>query len=222
MSAVSACRPQDWSRLAQTGLCTTGTTNTRWPFARMCRRYGRAYLDYLDASWQAKAPQGFDGATFVVDWDAPTAPCPQGHQSVLWMPGQDRHGHDVINMRFARADCTACAVRAQCPHAPRQPRMLMRRARAQYEALHAARQRQTTAEFQHTYAARAGIEGTLSHGVRLGDLRRSRYLGLAKTHWQHLVVAAAMHLLRVAAWLADMLRAQTRRSPIQALAMASP
>lgn len=174
-----------------------------------------------DTSWQAKAHQGFDVATFAVDWDAHTATCPQGHQSVLWMPGQDRHGHDVVNIRFARAACTACAVRAQCTRAPRQPRMLTIRTQAQHEALQAARQRQTTAEFQQTYAARAGIEGTLSQGVRLGALRRSRYLGLAKTHLQHLVTAAAMNLLRVAAWLADMPRAQTRRSPLQALAMAA-
>ena len=174
-----------------------------------------------DASWQAKAHQGFDGATCAGDWDAHTAPCPQGHQRVLWMPGQDRHGHDVVNMRCARAACTACAVRAQCTRAPRQPRMLTMRTQAQHEALHAARQRHTTAEFQQAYAARAGIEGTLSQGVRLGALRRSRYLGLAKTHVQHLVTAAAMNLLRVAAWLAEMPRAQTRRSPLQALAMAA-
>jgi transposase len=173
-----------------------------------------------EVSWQAHAQQGFDVASLVIDWDAHTATCPQGRKSVLWVPGQDRHGHDVVHMRFARTDCAACAVRDQCPHASSQPRMLTVRMRAQHEALQAARQRQTTDEFQQTYAIRAGVEGTISQGVRIGDLRRSRYLGLAKTHLQHLMTAAAVNLLRVAAWLAERPRTQTRPSPLRALVMA--
>jgi transposase len=172
-----------------------------------------------DVSWQAKAQQGFDVATFVMDWDTHTATCPQGRTSVLWVPGQDRHDHDVVHMRFARADCMACAVRDPCTHAAGQPRTLTVRTRAQHEALQAARQRQTTDEFQKTYAVRAGVEGTLSPGVRVSDLRRARYLGLAKTPWQHLATAAAMNLLRVGAWLAEVPRAQTRKSPFRRLAM---
>ena len=59
---------------------------------------------------------------------------------------------------------------------------------------------------------RAGVEGTLSRGVRAMGLRRSRYVGLAKTHLQHLVTAAAINLMRLAAWLSDAPAAQTRRS----------
>lgn len=51
-----------------------------------------------DPSWQAKAQQGFDIATFAIDWDQQTTTCPQGRTSVLWMPGQDRHQHPVINI----------------------------------------------------------------------------------------------------------------------------
>lgn len=173
-----------------------------------------------DTSWQAKADQGFDVATFVIDWDSHTATCPQGRKSVLWLPGQDRHGHAVVHMRFARADCAACTVRDQCTRAAGQPRMLTVRTRAQHEALQAARQRQTTEGFQKTYAVRAGVEGTLSQGVRVSDMRRSRYLGLAKTHLQHLATAAAMNLLRVAAWLAEVPRAQTRQSAFRRLVLA--
>jgi transposase len=67
-----------------------------------------------DASWQAKAQQGFDVATFGIDWDRQTATFPQGRTSVLWMSGHDRHEHLVVNMRFARADRDTCAARAQC------------------------------------------------------------------------------------------------------------
>lgn len=173
-----------------------------------------------DSSWQAKAQQGFDAATFALNWDTHTATCPQGHTSVLWMSGHDHHEHPVINIRFARADCAACAVREKCTHSPTEPRMMTVRTREQHEALQAARQRQTTEEFKQNYAIRAGIEGTISQAVRVADLRRSRYLGLAKTHLHHLVSATAVNLLRVAAWLADTPRAQTRQSPFAALGLA--
>ena len=43
-------------------------------------------------------------------------------------------------------------------------------------------------------------------------LRRARYLGLGKTHLQHLVTGAAINLMRLAAWVQDAPAAQTRRS----------
>jgi transposase len=134
------------------------------------------------------------------------------------MPGQDRHEHPVINIRFARADCDACAARAKCTHSATQPRMITVRTREQHEALQAARQRQTTEAFKEQYAKRAGIEGTISQAVRTADLRRSRYLGLVKTHLHDLITAAALNLQRVADWLAEKPLAQTRRSPFSALA----
>ena len=59
---------------------------------------------------------------------------------------------------------------------------------------------------------RAGVEGTLSLGVRAMGLRRSRTIGLAKTHLQHFVTAAAIDLMRLAAWVEDTPMARTRRS----------
>jgi hypothetical protein len=79
-------------------------------------------------------------------------------------------------------------------------------------ALHAARARQRTEPFREQYAGRAGIEGTLSQGMRISDLRRSRYRGLAKTRLLHLLIGAAMNFLRVAALLAETPRASTRQS----------
>jgi transposase len=49
-------------------------------------------------------------------------------------------------------------------------------------------------------------------------MRQARYLGLAKTHFQHLASAAAMNLARLAAWLDKVPKAQTRRSHFAALA----
>jgi hypothetical protein len=44
---------------------------------------------------------------------------------------------------------------------------------------------------------------TLSPGVRAFDWRRSRYRGLAKTPLQHILMATAINLVRVVAWLTD-------------------
>jgi len=173
-----------------------------------------------DPSWQAKDQGGFATACFVIDWEARHAICPRGRPSRYWMERQDRHGHPVVQIRFAQADCQACPARAQCTQAATQPRTLTLRAQAAYEALQAARQRQATATFKEQYAARAGIEGTISQGVRVGDLRRARYVGQAKTHLQHVLTAAGLNVLRLGAWLAETPRAPTRRAPFAALAAA--
>ena len=91
-------------------------------------------------------------------------------------------------------------------------------AREQYEALQAARQRQTTEAFRQQYAARAGIESTHEQAIRRGGLRRCRYIGQAKAHLQHVFTATAINLVRVAAWLEGTPRAKTRRSAFAALA----
>lgn len=173
-----------------------------------------------DSSWQAQAQHGFETACFRLDWEARQATCPQGCTSRYWMERQDRHGHPVVQITFVPADCLACPVRAHCTHSATQPRFLMVRAQPSYEALQEARQRQTTPAFKQQYAARAGIEGTISQGVRAGDLRHARYVGLAKTHLQHVLTAAGVNVLRLGAWFAETPRAPTRRSPFVALAAA--
>jgi transposase len=67
-------------------------------------------------------------------------------------------------------------------------------------------------EFKKKYSCRAGIEGTISQGVRKLDLRRTRYSGLAKTHLQHIAIACAMNLSRFFAQSNGLLKAQTRTS----------
>ena len=91
----------------------------------------------------------------------------------------------------------------------------------QHAALEERRRYQTTEEFKQRYAKRAGIEGTISHGVRAFDLRSARYIGLAKTHLQHILTAAAMNLTSAVAWLRGNTRSTTRRSSFAALALAT-
>ncbi len=173
-----------------------------------------------EPGWQAKAKEGFAASCFVIDWEAQTASCPQGKTSVIWKPKTDQNGYSVVNIRFAHADCHGCPVRAQCVSSARS-RALTIRAHDQYVALQTARARQSTEVFKAQYAARAGIEGTISQGVHIGDLRRSRYIGLVKTRFMHLLIGAALSFIRVAAWLADIPCARTRRSAFSLLAGAS-
>jgi transposase len=170
-----------------------------------------------DNHWQARAGQGFAVACFAVacfavDWEARRVICPGGHTSTKWSATHDNRGNAIINIRFADKDCRACPQRAQCTTSQKGPRHLTIRPRAEYLALQAARQYQTTSDFKARYAARAGIEGTLSQGLRVCDLRRARYTGLAKTRLQHLLTAAALNLRRLGDWWAETPLATTRHS----------
>ena len=93
------------------------------------------------------------------------------------------------------------------------------RPRERHEALQAARRHQETAAWKTEYAVRAGIEGTISEGVRSFGLRRCRYVGLAKAHLQHVITATAMNLSRLAAWLAGKPHGGTRVSRFARLAL---
>jgi len=107
-------------------------------------------------------------------------------------------------------DCMACPFRQQCTRAKR--RTLSVRPEAYARALQAAREREQTERFTKQYAQRAGIEGTLSQGVRAFDLRRSRYWGLAKTTLQHVLTALALNFVRIVHWLDGQPLAKTRQS----------
>ena len=176
-----------------------------------------------DNSWQARSPEGHEIACFAIDWTAHTVTCPRGKVNRRWTPGQDYQGsgQEVIAIQFDPADCAVCPVRARCTQAATGPRTLKLRPQAQHEALQAARCRQQTTGFKERYAARAGVEGTLSQGVRAFTLRQARYLGQAKTHLQHLLIAMAINLVRVVEWLAGTPLAQTRTSSFAALARAN-
>lgn len=171
-----------------------------------------------DPSWQAKAGAGFDIPCFAINWPSQTVTCPQGQTSQYWRSRQDDDGNEVIEVSFAKADCLVCSGRTKCTKGKVSPRLLRLRPQPEYETLQLARQRQKTDEFKQRYKKRAGIEGTISQGTRSFELRRSRYIGLAKTHLQHVAIAAAINLTRVADWLMERPTAQTRRSKFAALA----
>jgi len=176
----------------------------------------------LDYHWQARERTGFAAADFRIDWDKQEATCPQGHTSVSWTPAADNRANPVIKIKFSTRDCRRCPCRESCTRsrADRPRRTLTVRTDAAYHALQEARARFGTRAYTAEYARRAGIEGTISRGVRRCGLRRTRYIGLAKTALQHHLTAAAINFLRIGEWLSDTPRARTRYSPYARLTAA--
>ena len=169
-------------------------------------------------SWQGKVEGGHTIDRFEIDWEREQARCPQGQVSSAWSRQTDHAGMAYISVRFREADCAACRARRLCTRAKHQARHLKLQPRPEYEALKAARDRLTRQDGRRLYARRAGIEGTISQGVRACGLRCSRYRGLAEAHLQHVATAAAVNLERLAAWFQAIPRAATRTSRFAALA----
>jgi transposase len=109
-------------------------------------------------------------------------------------------------------------VRADCTRSAEGPRTVTFKSRPQYELLQWARQREHAPEFEEQYAKRAGIEGTISLGTRSCSLRRSHYIGQAKTHFQHILIAIAINLAHFVDWINEVPQATTRTSAFAALA----
>lgn len=174
-----------------------------------------------DHQWQAKAGAGFDVAHFQVDWDAQQVTCPQGHQSLRWREMQTARGRVMIHVDFAAADCTPCPLRTACTQAKTGFRSLTLQPQAEHEAIQMAREQQQTATYAATYAARAGIEGTISQGVRAFGLRQARYRGQAKTHLQHVATVTGINVGRMIDWANGVERTTTRCSRFAAIAPAA-
>jgi Transposase DDE domain len=168
-----------------------------------------------DGQWQAQAAQGFDASHCQIDGEQQRATCPGGYTSISWTPAVDDRTHEVVKIKFSMKDCQPWASRVHCTRAKR--RTLTVRRQDHHMALQAARARETSAAYTTEYARRAGIEGTLSQGIRAHGLRRARDIGGAKTHLQHVLTAAAINFVRIANWLMKKPLAKTRTSAFQNL-----
>lgn len=164
-------------------------------------------------NYRYQAGTGFDLTHFSIDWETETVTCPQGRVSSSWTPVQDAKSKPLIKVKFSQMDCKACPSRTSCTGTTR--RTMTLQPREQMQALLAGRQREETDAFKDTYRHRAGIEGVHSQGVRTMGLRRSRYIGLHKTHLAHLAVATAVNVFQLMSWLRGEALAQTRTSPFK-------
>ena len=172
----------------------------------------------VNPRWQAKVEGAYTGEQFIIDWEQREVHCPQGVVSEAWHDYSNAEGKPHHRVYFPKEACQACQARALCTQAKQEPRRLYLHPQPEHEALHAARQRLKSEEGKRLYAQRAGVEGSLSQGVRAFGIRRTRYRKLAKTHLQQVVTAVAINLNRIAAWLEGRPLAATRTSHFAALA----
>jgi transposase len=171
-----------------------------------------------DSSWQAKDEHADDRSQVHMDWAAQQVTCPQGKPSSSWSTRCERWNTPVIRVKCASQDRRHCEARRQCTKAKTNPRPMTLKPQGEHQALQALRQQQHTAAWKARYAKRAGVEGTLSQGVRAFGWRHCRYVGRAKTRRQPLATAAAITIDRLAAWLDGRPHSTTRTSRFAALA----
>ncbi len=171
-----------------------------------------------DNSWQSRQ-SGYDSRHFSIDWDTTSAICPQGKRSCSWSLAKTRSDRPVVKIKFRRADCSVCPVIARCTDNHEKRRTLsILFPQSHFETQQRARQRQRTPEFREQCATRAGVEGTISQVACALGARRARYRGMSKIHFQHLVSAAAINLLRILDWLHEVPRFTTPKSHFARLA----
>ena len=151
-----------------------------------------------------------------MDWENQVATCPQEHQSSIWSQSTNDFNQPVVHIRFSKKVCDACPVRARCTRAKKSGRSL--KVLKTFPTIQKARQRQEEDAFWDVYRHRAGVEGLISVTVNNKGMRRSRYIGQAKTALQALLTAMAINLERAALWLQGHRPAPPRRDKLLCLA----
>ncbi|MHB0877869.1 MAG: transposase [Anaerolineae bacterium] len=141
----------------------------------------------------------------------------KARKSHFFVGAYNKSGYQVIKVKFSRRDCARCQHLRQCTMASSCRRTLTLRTELQYRALQQARSRSGSQDFLELYRKRAGIEATVSQGVRAFGMRYTRYIGLAKTGLQQIATAAAINIMRAMAWLAGEPIASNRTTPFMQL-----
>lgn len=189
--------------------------------ANMQSQYGVTLIGPVrpDVSWQGQDPEAYDITHFHIDWEVQRATCPQGKTSHPWKNSKRDYGRPIYIATFRKEDCLPCPVRHLCTRNNSKPRSINLVHRATFEALQAARQRQTTQAFREQYHKRAGIEGTMNQALNAFAMRRNRYTGLPKTRFQHIATSVAVNFQRLWAWLTGIPRAKTKTYPFAILVL---
>jgi transposase len=165
----------------------------------------------LKTHWY-QAETGYDLTHFSIDWEAERVTCPQGRINSSWTPVQDA-GKSLIKVKFSQSDCKLCPSRTLCTGTKR--RSMTLHPKEPMQTLLAARKREETDAFKDMYRQRAGIEGTHSQGGRTMGLRRSRYIGLRKTHLGHVAIATAVNVIQLMSFMRGEVPEQIRTSPFK-------
>lgn len=165
-------------------------------------------------TWRSKIEGGYTLDKFKLDWDNEQTICPEGKVSTCW--STTKKNDDYITAVFSSKDCGSCPTKHLCIKGETVTRRTVNfPSKEKYEAKQALLSRLETDDGKALYDRRAGVEGTVSQGVRGTGLRKSRYRGLDKTHLQQVAGAAAMNIFRLAEWLDEGELARTRKSNFQ-------
>lgn len=171
----------------------------------------------INPQWQAKDGLGFEASNFLVDWKNKKVYCPLNKASSTWKKSHDSYGRPLIHIAFSHKNCSVCPALRFCTRSTKKIRVLSLFFQEEHEALAQARERQTTSEWKAQYRVRSGIEGTISQGIRRFKMRHCRYIGQAKSHLQHILIAAAINLSRAFDWLEGIPLSATRSSSLTLL-----
>jgi len=155
----------------------------------------QAGVDLLGPPLEDTSPNGFKLPDFQIDRAAERAVCPAGQVATKWAARTERDESRSLHIQFPARVCATCPLRPQCTTSASGRSLSLSE---HYERLAARRTEAQTPAFRAKLRARAGIEATLSELVRQHGLRRHRYRGDAKRHFEHLLKAAACTLKRLA------------------------
>jgi transposase len=161
----------------------------------------------------SQAETGYDLTHFSIDWEAEQGMCPQGRISSSWTPVEDA-GKSSISVKFSASaigKSVPLGSSVREPVAARSPYTHGSRCRRCLQ--HASARRPPSGS--DTYRHRAGIEGLHAQALRALGLRRSRYVGLCKTHLGHVAEAFAINVIQLMSWLRGEMPEQTRTSPFK-------
>ena len=153
----------------------------------------------MDSSAQAKVGLGLD--QFAIDYEREQATCPQGHVSIHWSRKLDPNSTTRINVSFDPAVCQLCPLVKQCVTGKSYKGRILGIGPT-HEITRQRRIDQKTQQFRSRYRKRAGMEATIGLQVRRYHMRRSKYVGLAKTALRNLMIGTAINLTRIASFLA--------------------
>jgi len=131
---------------------------------------------------------------FVLSGNTITA-CPKGHAPVFRKHKKGRHA-----AAFNSDVCNVCPGKTECPVKPGKKGWYLR---YDEKAIRIAKRRwhEKTPEFREKYRFRSGIEGTISYCDRKTGIKHLRVRGLPAVSFCAVLKAAAVNILRAAAFM---------------------
>jgi transposase len=135
----------------------------------------------------------FTADDFTIDYESKQATCPSGCVSTSWNQLETDKHKGGIQISFG-SQCQSCPLRNKCT-TNKSGRKL--RISQHHNLMKQRRAESMTASFKESMKRRPPVEGTISEMTRSHGLRRSRYKGVLKTHFQNLIIGATVNLKRL-------------------------